>query len=91
MYVKFNNPRSQSAATTTGGRAVTILALGGLDHNKRLPGIGDPAQYHRLESGEVLLAPGDELQTFNPNKGTDETGIAILTLGRNESPCRAKP
>ncbi|RDL30216.1 uncharacterized protein BP5553_10494 [Venustampulla echinocandica] len=80
VYTRFNCPSSQSPSGTTSGKVVTILALGALDHDKGLPGIGSPAQHHKLDSGEVLCASGDALQSFNPNLGRGQVGLAILTL-----------
>lgn len=80
VYVAFKSYSNQSAVKTTSGKAVTILALGALDHGKGLPRIGSQGEYHTLSSGEVLYASGDALQTFNPKPDTKQAGIAILTL-----------
>ena len=56
------------------------ISLGELDHDRGLPGIGDPPIFFELDSGQVLQASGDVRQTFNANPEKLESGIAILVI-----------
>lgn len=80
IYVKFSSPSSLSVGRSTSGKAISIISLGELDHDRGLPGIGDPPEFFELRSGQVLQASGDVRQTFNANPEKLESGIAILII-----------